>query len=162
MIELAPWSQDDLHLPIALNAPELMAFLGDPETDEQIQKRHTKYVSSSTGTTTNHMFTIRVHGERAGSMGYWAKTGRGESIYETGWAVLRKFQGQGIATSASRLIVERARADGVRGVLHAFPRVEHGASNAICRKAGFTLVGEMDFEYPPGNPIRCNDWQIEV
>ena len=34
-------------------------------------------------------------------------------------------------------------------------QVEAGAS-------GFTLVGEMDFEYPPGNPIRCNDWQIEV
>ena len=83
-------------------------------------------------------------------------------MYETGWAVLATFQGRGVASAATLLIVERARANGIRGMLHAFPRVEHPASNAICRKAGFTFVGEMDFEYPAGNPIRCNDWQVEI
>ena len=88
------------------------------------------------------------------------KTWRDTFMYETGWSVLAKYQGRGIASAGARLIVERARADGIRGILHAFPRVEHAASNAICRNAGFTFVGEMDFEYPPGNPIRCNDWQV--
>ena len=162
MITLAPWSDDDLPLLIALNAPELTTFLGGPETDEKVRERHAKYLASSTGATPNHMFTIRVDGERAGAIGYWEKTWRDVFMYETGWAVLATFQGRGIASAAARLIVERARADGIRGMLHAFPRVEHAASNAICRKAGFTFVDEMDFEYPAGNPIRCNDWQVEI
>ena len=51
VIELAPWSDDDLPLLIALNAPELMAFLGGPETYEKVKERHAKCVASSTRTT---------------------------------------------------------------------------------------------------------------
>jgi hypothetical protein len=40
--------------------------------------------------------------------------------------------------------------------------VHHDASNAVCRKAGFELVGECDFEYPPGNHIRSNDWRLAL
>jgi len=25
-----------------------------------------------------------------------------------------------------------------------------------------TLLGEEDFEYPKGNPIRSNDWAVEL
>lgn len=25
-----------------------------------------------------------------------------------------------------------------------------------------TLVSACDFEYPPGNPIRCNDWRLDL
>ena len=46
--------------------------------------------------------------------------------------------------------------------LHAFPAADHPASNAVCRKAGFTLLGETDFGYPPGSIMRCNDWQLEL
>ena len=55
-----------------------------------------------------------------------------------------------------------ARADGRHRYLHAYPKVAHAASNAICRKAGFTLLGEVDFEYPKGVPIRCNDWRYDL
>jgi len=50
-----------------------------------------------------------------------------------------------------------AEADSHRSI-HAYPGVDNGPSNAICRKAGFTLAGAHDFEYPPGHPMRCNDW----
>jgi RimJ/RimL family protein N-acetyltransferase len=40
--------------------------------------------------------------------------------------------------------------------------VENLASNAICRKLGFTLVEEAEFEYPPGNFMRCNDWRLDL
>jgi hypothetical protein len=40
--------------------------------------------------------------------------------------------------------------------------VAHGASNGVCRKAGFTLLGEVDFEYPKGTPIRSNDWRLDL
>ncbi|HVH31866.1 MAG TPA: GNAT family N-acetyltransferase, partial [bacterium] len=46
--------------------------------------------------------------------------------------------------------------------LHAFPSVENGPSNAICRKLGFTLQEEADFEYPPGHSMRCNDWRLDL
>jgi len=46
--------------------------------------------------------------------------------------------------------------------MHAFPAADHPASNAVCRKAGFTLCGETGFEYPPGTIMRCNDWRLEL
>jgi hypothetical protein len=24
------------------------------------------------------------------------------------------------------------------------------------------LLEECDFEYPPGNPMRCNDWRLDL
>lgn len=46
--------------------------------------------------------------------------------------------------------------------LHAFPSVEHAASNAVCRKAGFILVGECAFEYPKGLPMVSHDWMVDL
>jgi RimJ/RimL family protein N-acetyltransferase len=40
--------------------------------------------------------------------------------------------------------------------------VDNAASNALCRKLGFVLVGETDVEYPPGHMMRCNDWRIDL
>ena len=55
-----------------------------------------------------------------------------------------------------------ARARATHRFLHAFPSVDNAPSNAICRKLGFTLLGECDFEYPPGNRMRCNDWRLDL
>jgi RimJ/RimL family protein N-acetyltransferase len=46
--------------------------------------------------------------------------------------------------------------------VYAFPSVDNAPSNAICRKVGFELLGEKDFEYPPGNPLRCNEWRFDL
>jgi RimJ/RimL family protein N-acetyltransferase len=81
---------------------------------------------------------------------------------ETGWSVLPEYQRQGIATTAAVLLVEQLRAAGIQRSLHAFPSIDHHSSNGVCRKAGFTLRGEYDFEYPPGNPLRTNDWAIDL
>jgi hypothetical protein len=27
---------------------------------------------------------------------------------------------------------------------------------------GFTFQGEIDFAYPPGNFMRCNDWRLDL
>jgi RimJ/RimL family protein N-acetyltransferase len=60
--------------------------------------------------------------------------------------------------------VGRAKATAQRGLrsMHAFPSVDNPASNAICRKLGFTLLGARDFEFPPGSFMRCNDWRLEL
>jgi RimJ/RimL family protein N-acetyltransferase len=59
-------------------------------------------------------------------------------------------------------VVDRARAARKHRDLHAFPSVDNGASNAVCRKAGFALLRERDFEYPPGHLLRTNDWRLDL
>jgi hypothetical protein len=29
-------------------------------------------------------------------------------------------------------------------------------------RVGFTFVTEIDFEYPPGTLLRCNDWRLDL
>jgi len=101
-------------------------------------------------------------GEVVGSIGYWETSWQGEPAWETGWSVLPGFQGRGIAAGAARLVVEEARAAGRHRRLHAFPSTDHPASNGVCRKAGFTLGDEHDFEYPKGRWMRCNDWSVDL
>ena len=60
------------------------------------------------------------------------------------------------------LALEAARAsDGPRAV-HAFPVPDNGPSNAICRKLGFTLLGEVEFEFPKGRFAPSNDWYYDL
>jgi RimJ/RimL family protein N-acetyltransferase len=46
--------------------------------------------------------------------------------------------------------------------LYAYPSVDNAPSNAVCRKLGFMLLGVTDYEYPPGNVLRCNDWRLDL
>jgi RimJ/RimL family protein N-acetyltransferase len=164
-IELRPWSAEDLPLLERLMGdPVMTEHLGGPESPDKIRDRHARYVALPEQPGNNRMFVIVVGPDKtpAGSIGYWEKEWRGEQVLETGWSVLPEYQGQGIATTATVLLVERLRASGTRCSLHAYPSVDNPPSNAICRKAGFTFRGEYDFEYPPGHPIRCNDWSIDV
>ncbi|MFC9395955.1 GNAT family N-acetyltransferase [Streptomyces sp. NPDC057027] len=163
-VRLEPWSEEDAGLLRALNAPESMHHLGGPETEEQLVRRHRRYVDlSADDTGAGRMFRIVLpEGAVVGSIGFWAQTWDGEPVYETGWTVLPGFQGRGLATSATRAVVAEARAAGRHRHLHAFPSADNAASNAVCRKAGFELLGERDFEYPPGRPMRCNDWRFDL
>jgi len=54
-------------------------------------------------------------------------------------------------------MLEFARAAGETLPVHAYPSVDNPASNAVCRKAGFTLLGEEDFGVGDG-VLRTNDW----
>jgi RimJ/RimL family protein N-acetyltransferase len=84
-----------------------------------------------------------------------------ELAWEVGWAVLPEFQGRGYATTAMTLLLDVISNDEPRPV-HAFPSIDNAASNAVCRRLGFENLGAFDFEYPPGNPIRCNDWRLDL
>jgi RimJ/RimL family protein N-acetyltransferase len=83
-------------------------------------------------------------------------------VFEIGWSVLPGFQGRGMAGSGAAQAVAKARGERTRQFVHAFPSVDHAASNAICRKLCFTLVAECDFEYPPGTVVRSNDWRLDL
>jgi RimJ/RimL family protein N-acetyltransferase len=162
-VRIEPWSDGDLGLLRRANAPEMTKHLGGPETEEQLLVRHRRYVDVD-GTENGRMFRVVLlpEGVAVGTVGYWERTWRDETVYETGWGVVPEFQGRGIAAAAATAVVERAGAERKHRHLHAFPSVGNPASNAICRKAGFSLVAECDFEYPPGNFMRCNDWSLDL
>jgi RimJ/RimL family protein N-acetyltransferase len=83
-------------------------------------------------------------------------------VYETGWNVLPEFQGRGIGGTAAREVIDKARAENAHRQLHAYPSVDNPASNAVCRKVGFSFVGEYELEYPKGSFMRCNDWRYDL
>jgi RimJ/RimL family protein N-acetyltransferase len=159
-VRLEPWGPDDLALVEQLMGdPAMTEFLGGPESPEKLADRQRRYAEPGSG-----MFKIvdAATGEGIGSVGFWEREWRGQTVYETGWMVIPAFQGRGIAAEATRQAIALARSNGGHRYMHAFPKVENAASNAICRKLGFELLGEENFEYPPGNPIRCNDWRLDL
>jgi RimJ/RimL family protein N-acetyltransferase len=163
-VEIRPWAEGDLHLLQRLRGdPAMNVHLGGPEAAEKILDRHARYLKTAVSDT-EKMFVIVVgpEGTGVGSIGYWEHDWRGQVDWETGWGVLPEFQGRGIATRATLLTLELARQNGRHRYIHAFPAVENAASNAVCRKAGFSLRGEADFEFPKGHWMRCNDWRLDL
>ncbi|GIF83308.1 N-acetyltransferase GCN5 [Catellatospora bangladeshensis] len=160
MVRLVPWAEGDLALLRRINTPEMKRYVGGPETDEQVEARHRRYLALGTG----QMFRVELvaSGDAAGTIGHWEREWHGERVYETGWSVLPEFQGRGVAVAAARALIEVVRAEGRHRWLHAYPGVDNTASNAICRRAGFELVGETEFEYPPGSLMRSHDWRYDL
>jgi RimJ/RimL family protein N-acetyltransferase len=163
-VRIEPWDEHDLPLLTRIMGdPAMTAHLGGPESPEKLAKRQTVFerlADSGEG----RMFKIldATTGEPVGSVGYWERDWRGETVYETGWFVLPQFQGRGIAGQATMQALARARAEGKWRFVHAFPSVDNPQSNAICRKLGFTLVEECQFEYPAGSFMQCNDWRLDL
>lgn len=163
-VSVRPWSNEDFPLlQWLLGDPAMTDHIGGPETEAQLRDRHARYCAIGKPGT-GQMYAVVVGPEKfaAGSVGYWPREWRDAQVWETGWSVLAEFQGQGVATQATALVIDIARAEGTRQFMHAYPSVGNGASNAICGKLGFTLLGEAEFEYPPGHFMRCNDWRLDL
>ncbi len=163
-VRIEPWSEDDLALDQQmLGDPEMTRYLGGPESPEQIAQRHARKLRlPDSGAGRSFKIVLQATGEAVGSVGYWEHSWHEEDIYEIGWLVLTAFQGRGIASAATAQAIVQARADGKHRFLHAFPSVENGPSNGICRKLGFTLVEALEFEYPKGHFMQCNDWHLDL
>ena len=148
-----------------LGEPGQMAHLNGPESLETLRKRHAKFLALSFDPSAGCMFTITVGpGDTpAGNVGYWETEWAGERGWEVGWFVLPEFQGRGVATEATRTLLDRVAKLG-RRFIFAFPSVDNGPSNAICRKLGFALVGETESEYPPksGKRLHVNIWRLDL
>ncbi len=161
-VRLEAWGESDFELlEKLLGDPEMMEYLGGPESPEKLAERQTRYERADSG-----MFKIvdETTGQAVGWVGYWERTWRDEQVYEIGWSVLRAFQGRGIAGQATAEAIAEARSEGNHRFMHAFPSVDNAPSNAICRKLGFTLVEAREFEYPPGTGafMQCNDWRLDL
>jgi len=137
----------------------MMRHLGGPESAEKLAERQARYEQPG-----SKQFKVvdEETGQRVGYVGFWEREWRGEDVYEMGWSVLNEFQGRGIASAAAGQVIELARSERDRRFMHAYPSVENAASNAICMKLGFTMLGAHDFEYPKGSLLRCNDWRLDL
>ena len=159
-VHIEPWGEGDLALLEKLMGdPAMTEHFGGPESREKIAERQGRYEPAGSG-----MFKI-VHGatgEAVGSVGYWERMWRDRQIYEIGWSVLPGFQGRGLARMAAAQAIAMARSERRHRFLHAFPSIHNAPSNAICRRLGFTLVEECEFEYPPGRFMQCNDWRLDL
>jgi RimJ/RimL family protein N-acetyltransferase len=162
-IRLRPYADADRWLTEAIEAdPVMMAGLGGPLAADDLPGIHERRLR---GMATDRLwyFTVELEpeGRPVGTICLWKDAIAGGHRSEAGWAILHEFQGRGVATRALQLLIERAVDDGRWGDIHAFPGVDNGPSNALCRTAGFRNVGEEVVEYA-GRSLRCNHWILEV
>jgi RimJ/RimL family protein N-acetyltransferase len=158
-IHLAPWGPEAFAILQGQNTPEMTEYLGGPESEAALLDRQQRYETNPIG----HMFQLLLpDGQPVGSCGYWEREWDGEPAYETGYGILSAHQGRGYAAAAVRLVAEYAARHGDRRYLHAFPVVEHAASNGVLRKAGFELLGAVDFEYPKGHWSPSSHWRLDL
>ncbi|WP_405790142.1 GNAT family N-acetyltransferase [Streptomyces sp. NBC_00029] len=180
-VRLEPWSAGDFWLLERKNEQAMTEFLGGPEPAAKLVDRQRRYEAlSAREPAAGRMFrvvwtpagdpSVDPAGDGAGdgaarsvgSVGFWEREWRGEPVYEAGWGILPEFQGHGLAVAALAELLAYVRAHGSRDSVHAFPGTDHPASNAVCRRAGFEYLGDVDFEYPPGVPHPSCDWRYRV
>ena len=145
-VRLEPWTEDDLPLVQALlGDPAMMEHLGGPEAPEKIVERHGRYVGNPGALQDRRRRRRRRLGRLLGAR----VAGRADLRDRLVGAARLPGPRRG-ASEGTRLALEAARAsDGPRSV-HAFPPPDNGPSNAICRKCGFTLLGEVAVRVPEG------------
>jgi RimJ/RimL family protein N-acetyltransferase len=166
-VSVRPYGEEDLWLPEkTLGNPNQMVHLNGPESIEDIQKRHNKFLAMSADPHAGCQFTILagpLHAP-AGNVGYWENEWKGQIGWEVGWFVLPEFQGRGVATAATRLIIDLITKLQSHKFVFAFPSVNNHPSNNICRRLGFTLTEQVSSEYPSGSkrPLHVNIWMLTL
>jgi RimJ/RimL family protein N-acetyltransferase len=159
-VRIEPWGKEDHPLlEQLLSDPEMTKHFGGTESPEKIAERQARYERPGSR---QYKIVDEATGDGVGWVGYWERDWHDEGVYEIGWSVLPAFQGRGIAGAATTQAVSVIRTEGTRQFVHAYPSVDNGPSNAICRKVGFTLIEECEFEYPPGHLMQCNDWRLDL
>jgi RimJ/RimL family protein N-acetyltransferase len=150
----------DLQLRL-LGDPDTMRHLGGPESREQIERRHERSLRMTDPADGLMLVIEDEDGVAMGTIGYWTRGWRDEQVWESGWFVLPEHRGRGVARSGLHELVALLRSRPERRALHAFPSVDNAPSNDLCSGAGFVLLEEVDFEYPKGHRMRCNDWRLD-
>ena len=140
--------------------PVMMSELGGPQPKEGIPAKIRDDVDAVQRDRSWISVIETDDGQAAGSVCIWQHDEQGTTVSEIGWMVLPEFQGRGLGRAATAAIIERARADGRWGTIHAYPGVTNAPSNGICRSLGFTFVETVDVEGPMGT-LRTNHWQLD-
>ncbi|GGQ40248.1 GNAT family N-acetyltransferase [Couchioplanes azureus] len=172
-MRLRPYAEEDLRLTRRLESdPRVVGHLGgagDVQHADRVHRRRIAAVADG-----DLFFTILLtrddsaHDgeggcggeEPAGIIAVWRAEFGGEPVYELGAMLLPDHQARGVAGRAFALLLPYVLDSGVR-VVHAFPAVSNGPSNAILDKLGFTRGEECDLDYE-GRPLRCAHWVREL
>lgn len=159
MLELATWTEESLELLRRCNSPEMTVFLGGPEPEQKLIGRHVRYLSYLQDATAEAWpLRAMVDGEAVGSIGYWVT----DEGYEIGWAIVPEHQGKGHATAAVLAALDHARSQGFTGRFVACPSIDNAPSNGVAKSAGFTLLRQLEIEYPPGHLMQANEWIFDL
>jgi RimJ/RimL family protein N-acetyltransferase len=163
LVELRPYTDADLPLSEALELdPEMMRELGGPADPADIARVHPRRIESAAKGEWYFVIVPDSSGPPAGTIGIWESDLIGPPpIHEIGWMVLPEFQGRRIASDALALILSRARSDRRFKRVHAFPAITNAPSNALCRRAGFTLIEETEVKFR-NRPLCVNHWEVDV
>ena len=157
-MELVAYEDADFALVEALETdPNMMRELGGPVDHARLVTVHRRRLNEPW----DFKIVPSVGEPAVGTIGVWEAEHNGQTIHETGWMVLPQFQGRGIASAALALLLERVREERAIEQIHAFPSVTNGPSNALCRKFGFSLLGDQDFVFA-GRTLHCNHWMLEL
>lgn len=160
-VRIEPWGEGDLPLLHGLlGDPVMMEHLGGPDTAEQIEARHARYLASSDPV----MRVVDVAtGAGIGWVGYWEREWQGAQVFETGWSVLPAHWGRGVARAATAQVLDLARAERRLRWVHAYPGVDNAGSNGVCRSLGFELRGAVDLPLAAKDlTLRCHDWRYDL
>lgn len=158
-VELVPFTEGDEWLTVALETdPRVMAELGGPWSVEEAKATHARRIQyrKEHGSWSFKIVPEAV-GAPVGSVMCWDSEWAGEPISEAGWMVLHEHQGRGYASAALRALLDKELAEHRFGDIHAFPGATNVASNALCRKLGFELVGGGEADYA-GRHFPVNHW----
>jgi RimJ/RimL family protein N-acetyltransferase len=140
--------------------PVVMSELGGPVPREEIPALHRRRLES-VATDPWWFVIVTDDNETAGEIGIWETEHGGSTVHETGWMLARRFHGRGLAKAALGLLLDRARDEPRFEQLHAWPGVSNAASNALCRRFGFELLGEEDGGYRDAK-LRVNHWVLTL
>lgn len=157
---LKSWTAEGLEILRQNNTPDQTLYIGGPESEEKLADRQRRYMENSPGVTVMRM--IESDGVLVGSIGYWETAWNDIEVYETGWAVVPEFRGRGIARGALFALVESLKPLQRHSKVQAYPSIDNIASNAVCRRCGFKLLGEYKAEYPPGRFFLGNAWELDL
>ncbi len=160
-IRLLPITAADEDLAVRLECdPELMRHVGGPRPEADVRAAHQRRLDlMAKGDAQMYKIVTDDASAVLGTIGMWKIDWEGPQSYEMGWFVLPEHQGKGVATTAARLLLARARANPDVRYVHAYPAVTNDASNALARKIGMEKLGEFDNEGFAGI-LRCNNWRI--
>jgi RimJ/RimL family protein N-acetyltransferase len=141
--------------------PVVMAELGGAVPDDEIPAVHRRRLATIADDPWYFVILATPDAVPVGTIGIWETEHDGATIHETGWMLLAAFHGRGLASAALAELLDRTRAEPRFEHLHAFPGVTNPASNALCRKFGFELLGEEEGGYRDVR-LRVNHWVLAL
>ncbi len=156
-MRLRPYAEEDRALTQRLESdPRVVGHLGGAGDEQHVARVHQRRMAGVAEGDLYYVILPDEQREPVGIIAIWRSEFEGELVHELGAMLVPDFQGRGVAGNAFARLLPLARERGVR-MLHAFPAVTNGPSNAILHKLGFTRTDDCDLDYE-GRPLRCAHW----